>query len=75
MEVLDKHAPLKRKLLSSNHASHISTALREVIMRRSYLEKVYFKNRRENSLRALKKQKKNFVVGCIKKKGKIFSVV
>ena len=38
-------------------------------MRRSYLEKAYFKNRMENSLRAFKKQK-NFVVDCIKKKEK-----
>ena len=49
LEVLHKHAPLKRKLLRGNHAPYVSTALRKAIMRRSYLEKVYFKNRRENS--------------------------
>ena len=43
-------------------------------MRRSYLEKVYFKNRTENLLRAFKKQK-IFVVGCIKKKENNFSIV
>ena len=59
LEVLDKHAPLKRKLLE-NHASYVSEALRKAIMRRSYLEKVYFKNRTENSLRAFKKQKSFF---------------
>ena len=59
LEVLDKHAPLKRKLLE-NHASYVSEAVRKAIMRRSYLEKVYFKNRTENSLRAFKKQKSFF---------------
>ena len=59
-EVLNKHAPLKRKLLRENRASYVSKALRKVIMRRSYLEKVYFKNRTENSLRAFKKQKSFF---------------
>ena len=60
LEVLDKHAPLKRKLLRANHASYPSKASLKAIMRRSYLEKVYFKNRTENSLRAFEKQKKVF---------------
>ena len=61
-----KHAPLKRKLLKTNHASHVSKSLRKTIIKRSYLEKVYFKSRTENSSKAFKKQKKTFVVGCIK---------
>ena len=40
-------------------------------MRRSYLEKVYFKNRRENSLRAFKKQK-NFCSLLYKKEREKF---
>ena len=60
LEVLDKHAPLKRKLLRVNHASYVSKALRIAMMRRSYLEKVYFRNRTEYSLRAFKKQKNLF---------------
>ena len=55
---LDKHAPLKRKLLRANLASYVSKALRKAIIMRSYLEKVYFKDRIENSLRAFKKQKR-----------------
>ena len=35
LEVLDKHAPLKRKLLRTNDASYVSKALRKAIMRRS----------------------------------------
>ena len=34
LEVLDKHAPLKKKLLRTNHASYVSKALRKAIMRR-----------------------------------------
>ena len=71
LEVLDKHAPLKKKLLRANHASYVSKALRKAIMRRSYLEKVYFKNRTENSLRAFKKQK-NFCSRLYKKERKKF---
>ena len=66
LEVLDKHAPLKRKLLRANHASYVSKALRKAIMRRSYLEKVYFKYCTENSLRAFEKRK-NFCSWLYKK--------
>ena len=38
--VLDKHAPMKRKLLRANHSSYISKPLRKAVMRRSHLEKV-----------------------------------
>ena len=41
-------------------------------MNRSYPEKVYLKNRTENSFRDFKKQKKTFVGGCIKKKENFF---
>ena len=43
LKVLNIHEPLKRKLLRANHARHISKTLRKVILRRSYLEKIYFK--------------------------------
>ena len=71
LEVLDKYAPLKEKLLRANYASYVSKALRKAIMRRYYLEKVHFKNRTEKSLRAFKKQK-NFCSRLYKKERKIF---
>ena len=43
LQVLNSNAPLKRKLLRANHAPYISKTLRKGIMRRSYLEKIYFK--------------------------------
>ena len=36
VEVLNKQAPLTRKLLRVNHALHISNSLRNAIMKRSY---------------------------------------
>ena len=71
-EVLDKHAPLKRKLLRPNHALYVSKSLRKAIMRRPYLEKVYYQNQIENSLRAFKKQK-SFCSRLYEKKERFFN--
>ena len=57
LKVLNIHAPLKRKLLRAHHALYISKTLRKAIMRRSYLEKIYFKKRTNHSLKAYEKQK------------------
>ena len=50
LNVLDKYAPMKRKLLRANHLSYISKPLQKAIMRRSHLEKVYYKNKSEEKL-------------------------
>ena len=62
---------MKRKLLRANHSSYISTPLRKAIMRRSHLEKVYYKNKSEKSFKAYKKQK-NFCSRLYKKERKRF---
>ena len=62
---------MKRKLLRANHVSYVSKSLQKAIIRSSYLEKVYFKNRTENSLEGFKKQK-NFCSQLYKKE-KIFN--
>ena len=71
LNVLDKHAPMKRKLLKANHSSYISKPLRKAIIRRSRLNKVYYKNKSEKSFNTYTTQK-NF---CIKKKGNDFSII
>ena len=71
LNVLHKHAPKKRELLRENHSSYISKPLRKAIMRRSYLEKVYYKNKSEKSFKAYKKQK-NFCSRLYKKERKRF---
>ena len=71
LKVLSIHAPLKRKLLRANHAPYMSKTLPETIMRRSYLEKTYFKKRTDHSLKAYKKQK-NYCSRLYKKERKNF---
>ena len=46
--VLNKHAPLKKKVLRANHAPYVTKALKKAIMKRSYLEILYFKKRQLN---------------------------
>ena len=74
LNVLDKHAPMKRKLLRANHSCYISKPLRKAITRRSHLENVYYKNKSEESFKAYKKQK-NFAADSIKKKENGFSII
>ena len=71
LNVLDKHSPMKRKLLRANHSFYISKPLRKAIMRRSDLEKVYYKSKSEKSFKAYKKQK-NFCSRLYKKERKRF---
>ena len=66
-----EHAPLKKKLLRANHAPYITKALRKAIMRRSYLEKLYFKKRTPSSLKKYKKQK-NYCKKLYKKERKAY---
>ena len=51
------HAPLKKELLRANHSQYVTKALRKAIMRRSKLEKIYFKKQTNKSLKTYKKQK------------------
>ena len=57
LEVFDKHTPRKRNMLRANHSPYVSKALRKAIMKRSYLEKLYFTSRTGNSLKTYKRQK------------------
>ena len=43
LKVLDKHVQVKKKPVRANLAKYISKPLRKAIIKRSYLEKVYFK--------------------------------
>ena len=43
LNVLDKHAPVRKKVVRANHGKYISKPLRKAIMKRSYLGIVYFK--------------------------------
>ena len=38
MDTLEKHSPLKKKIVRANHAPYITKSMRKAIMRRSALE-------------------------------------
>ena len=57
MNLLDHHAPLKKKILRANNAPYIIKKLRKAIMNRSQLEKIHKKTLTEKSLKVYKKQK------------------
>ena len=68
MKVLNRHAPLKKKILRANQSSYMSKTLRKAIMRRSYLENKYLK------LRIKYLSRKIISVDFIRKKEKSFSM-
>ena len=49
LNVLNKHAPLKKKRLRANHTSYVPKSMRKAIMRRSYLENVYLKKKQKRT--------------------------
>ena len=57
LDVLNKHAPLKKKVVRANHAPYKTKTLRKAIMKRPFLEKVYFKKKTPDPLIKFKKQK------------------
>ena len=69
MEVLNTHAPIKRKLLRANHVPYMTKALRKAIMKRSELESKYVKNKTNENLKSYKKQR-NFCSKLYKKERK-----
>ena len=57
LEVLNTHAPLKKKVIRANHVPYMSKILRKAIMRRSALENKYRKNSSDENLKKYKKHK------------------
>ena len=57
IEVLNKHAPLRKKLLRANHAPYITKTLRKAIMRRSQLETKYLESKTQTGFKLYKKHK------------------
>ena len=67
MDVVKKHAPLKRNYISANHAEYIDKELSQAIMKRSKLRNVFLKHRIEVDRLAYKKQR-NFCDTLLRKK-------
>lgn len=57
LDVLNKHASLKKKVVCVNHRPYITKILKKAIMKQSYLEKVCFKKITGDLLNKFKKQK------------------
>ena len=71
LRVLEKHAPLKTKIIRGNHAPYMNTALRKAIMKRTQLQNKFYKSKNVDDQKALKKQR-NFVSRLYKKRRKMF---
>ena len=69
LNILQRHAPLKTKVVSANHAPYMNRILRKAIMKRSELERKYLKNRASENRIRYKKQK-NFCSKLYKKERK-----
>ena len=67
MDVVNKHAPLKRKYIRANYAEYMDKELNQAIMKRSKLWNVYLNHRSEENRLAYKKQP-NFCVTLPRKK-------
>ena len=67
LEVVNTHAPIKRKLLRANHAPYMTKALRKALMKRSKLESKYVKNKTNE---ILIKSRGISAVNYTKKRGK-----
>ena len=72
LDASNKHAPLKKKVVRANHAPYITKTLRKAIMKRSYLEKVYFKKKTPDSFKKFKKTKELLQQALQKRAEKIF---
>ena len=57
IDVFNRHASIKKKVVRANHAPYVTKALRKAIMKRSHLQKIYLKKRTQESFKKYKKQK------------------
>ena len=69
VDVLNKHAHIKKKTVRANNAPYMTKALRKAIMKRSELESKYFKKSTEENQLNYKKQR-NFCSKLYKKEKK-----
>ena len=71
IDVLNRHASIKKKVVRANHAPYVTKAFRKAMMKRSQLGKIYFKKRTQESFKKYKKQK-NYCSSLYKQERKSF---
>ena len=60
LEIMNVHAPMKKKLLRANHVPYMTKALRKAIMKRSGLKSKYLENKISENLKSRKKRRNLF---------------
>ena len=70
LEILNKHAPPKKKVFRANHKPYMTKTLRKAIMRRSALENRYHKNKSIETFTTYKKHR-NYTNRLMKKEKRI----
>ena len=73
VNVLNKYAPLKKKMIRANHVPYMTKTLRRATMNRSELESKYYKNNINENRRLYKKQK-NYCSRLYKKERKNLNI-
>ena len=74
--MLNKFAPLQRKLLHANQALYISKPLKKAIMKRFYFENLYFRKRIEKKNYWLyKEERKNIFIDAAEELNNFFKNV
>ena len=71
LDVYDKHAPCKKKVLRANQKPYMTKTLRKAIMRRSVLENKFYKDKSSESRIKYKKQK-NYTSKLLKKEKRAY---
>ena len=71
MEVLNRHAPVKKRVARANEVPYMTKKLRKAIANRSRLEHIFYRYKTDESKRAYKRQK-NYCSMLYKKERKKF---
>ena len=74
LSLLNKHAPMKQKLVRANQSPYLTKSLRKAMMKRSELRTKYYKIPNSDNLSRFKKQK-NYCTRLYKKSVKDFITV
>ena len=72
LTVLDKHAPIKKKYLTANHANFVTKQLRKAVMKRSKLRNDFLKDRND-AFQSTYREKRNLCATLLQKPKNNFS--
>ena len=72
LDILNKHAPFKKKLIRANDVPYVTKSLRKAIIKRSNLQNIYLLKKKPESLKNYYK-KKNYCSSLYRKERKMFS--